>query len=316
MEDVKVKSNYKDTIFRMLFSDKENLLSLYNALNGTEYTDTEGLEITTLENAVYMNYRNDVSFVFSSELMIYEHQSTFNPNMPLRDLIYVTHILQGLTKDEDLYSSVLVKIPAPRFVIFYNGIMPQPEKRILRLSDAFEKPAAEEGQECGSRAGGQHREPELELVVTAYNINAGSNPKLMEACQTLKEYAQYVEQVRERMKDKELPQAVEEAVGYCIQNGILSEFLSKNRAEAIAVSIFEYDEEKHIRNEKEISYKAGLEEGHKTGLEEGHKTGLEEGEERHNCLIIKLMEDGRIGDLNRSMKDKGYRKELYREYNI
>jgi len=121
MEDVKVKSNYKDTIFRMLFSDKENLLSLYNALNGTSYTDTEGLEITTLENAVYMNYRNDVSFVFSSELMLYEHQSTFNPNMPLRDLIYVTHILQGLTKDEDLYSSVLVRIPAPRFVIFYNG---------------------------------------------------------------------------------------------------------------------------------------------------------------------------------------------------
>lgn len=300
MEDVKVKSNYKDTIFRMLFSDKENLLSLYNALNGSSYTDTEDLEITTLENAVYMNYRNDVSFVFSAELMIYEHQSTFNPNMPLRDLIYVTHILQGLTKDEDLYSSVLVKIPTPRFVIFYNGMIPQPEKRILRLSDAFEKRM--------SFGEGQQDEPELELIVTVYNINAGNNPELMEACRTLKEYAQYVEQVRKRMKDKELSQAVEEAVGYCIQNGILSEFLSKNRAEAIAVSIFEYDEEKHIRNEKEISYKAGL--------EEGHKTGLEEGEERHNCLIIKLIEDKRMGDLNRSMKDKEYRKELYREYNI
>lgn len=307
MEDVKVKNNYKDTIFRMLFSDKENLLSLYNALNGSLYTDTEGLEITTLENAVYMNYRNDISFVFSSELMIYEHQSTFNPNMPLRDLIYVTHILQGLTKDEDLYSSVLVKIPTPRFVIFYNGITPQPEKRILRLSDAFEEGVStgegQQGELLETRAAGQYgekRQPELELIVTAYNINAGSNPELMEACQMLKEYAQYVEQVRKRMKEMELPQAVEEAVGYCIQNGILADFLSKNRAEAIAVSIFEYDEEKHIRNEKEISY----------------KVGLEEGEERHNRLIIKLMEDGRMDDFKRSMKDKGYRKKLYQEYNI
>ena len=312
MEDVKVKSNYKDTIFRMLFSDKENLLSLYNALNGTEYTDAEGLEVTTLENAVYMNYRNDVSFVFSSELMIYEHQSTFNPNMPLRDLIYVTHVLQSLTRDEDLYSSVLVRIPAPRFVIFYNGIKPQPEKRILRLSDAFEGADAGEGQEAGVR----HREPELELVVTAYNINAGSNPGLMEACQTLKEYAQYVEQVRERAKDKELPQAVEEAVCYCIQNGILAEFLLKNRAEAIAMSIFEYDEEKHIRNEKELSYRMGMEEGHKTGMEEGHRTGVEEGKERLNQLNKKLLKENRIDDLLRSVEDETYQKKLYEEYNM
>ena len=312
MEDVKVKSNYKDTIFRMLFSDKENLLSLYNALNGTEYTDAEGLEVTTLENAVYMNYRNDVSFVFSSELMIYEHQSTFNPNMPLRDLIYVTHVLQSLTRDEDLYSSVLVRIPAPRFVIFYNGIKPQPEKRILRLSDAFEGADAGEGQEAGVR----HREPELELVVTAYNINAGSNPGLMEACQTLKEYAQYVEQVRERAKDKELPQAVEEAVCYCIQNGILAEFLLKNRAEAIAMSIFEYDEEKHIRNEKKLSYQ----EGHKIGVEEGHRTGLEEGEKRGedrlNRLLKKLLDENRIEELRKSVEDESYQKKLFEEYGL
>ena len=311
MEDVKVKSNYKDTIFRMLFSDKENLLSLYNALNGTSYTDTEGLEITTLENAVYMNYRNDVSFVFSSELMLYEHQSTFNPNMPLRDLIYVTHILQGLTKDEDLYSSVLVRIPAPRFVIFYNGMTPQPEKRILRLSDAFEESqTASEG------------EPGLELIVTAYNINAGCNRELMEACRTLKEYAQYVEQVRKRAQEKELPQAVEEAVDYCIRNGILADFLSKNRAEAIAMSIFEYDEEKHIRNEKELSYreghKTGVEEGHKIGVEEGHKIGVEEGEkrgeERMSRLYVKLMEEKRMDEIDRIMKDESYRKKLFEEY--
>lgn len=158
----------------------------------------------------------------------------------------------------------------------------------------------------------RHREPELELVVTAYNINAGSNPGLMEACQTLKEYAQYVEQVRERAKDKELPQAVEEAVCYCIQNGILAEFLLKNRAEAIAMSIFEYDEEKHIRNEKELSYRMGMEEGHRTGLEEGEKRG----EDRLNRLHKKLLDENRIEELRKSVEDESYQKKLFEEYNI
>ena len=104
MNEVTVQRNYKDSIFRMLFKDKENLLSLYNALNKTEYTDVDGLEITTLENAVYMNYKNDVSFVFDFELLLYEHQSTVNPNMPLRDLLYVTSILQKRISSENLCS--------------------------------------------------------------------------------------------------------------------------------------------------------------------------------------------------------------------
>ncbi len=114
MNKANVQRNYKDTVFRMLFKEKENLLSLYNAVNGTAYTDVNKLEITTLENAVYMNYKNDISFVFDFRLMIYEHQSTANPNMPLRDLIYVAKVLQGRVKDENLYSATLVKIPAPR----------------------------------------------------------------------------------------------------------------------------------------------------------------------------------------------------------
>ncbi len=112
-----VQRNYKDTIFR----EKDNLLSLYNALNGTAYEETDNLEITTLENAVYMNYKNDISFVFDFELMLYEHQSTCNPNMPLRDLLYVSRVLQNRIKDENLYSKSLIKIPAPRFVVFYNA---------------------------------------------------------------------------------------------------------------------------------------------------------------------------------------------------
>ena len=113
MKDVSVQRNYKDTLFRMLFKEKERLLSLYNGLNGTAYTDAEKLEITTLENAIYMNYKNDVSFVLGHELMLYEHQSTVNPNMPLRSLIYVAKVLQGRVKDERLYGKELVRLPVP-----------------------------------------------------------------------------------------------------------------------------------------------------------------------------------------------------------
>ena len=216
--EVRPQRTYKDTVFRMLFREKENLLSLYNAVNGTAYTDTESLEITTLENAVYLNYKNDVSFVMNFELMLYEHQSTVNPNMPLRHLIYVTKVLQGIIRDADLFGSALVKIPTPRFVIFYNGMKKYPEQKILKLSDSFEK---------------QMNEPELELIVTLYNINLGQNKEILDTCQTLKEYAQYVSKVRENAENMPFAQAVEAAVDDCIQKGILSDFLLKNRAEAI-----------------------------------------------------------------------------------
>lgn len=251
MNKTKVQRNYKDTVFRMLFKEKENLLGLYNALNKTSYTDVDSLEITTLENAVYMNYKNDISFVFDFELMLYEHQSTVNPNMPLRDLLYVTRVLQGRIRDDSLYESKLVRIPAPRFVVFYNGTDFQPEQQVLRLSDAFEK---------------QQATPELELTVTVYNINMGYNPELLKACRLLGEYAQYVEQVRIFSKEFPFPEAVEQAVDYCIGEGILEDFLTKNRAEAIAMSIFEFDEEKFLKAEREYAYERGREEGRKEAL--------------------------------------------------
>ena len=253
-EEVKPQRTYKDTMFRMLFREKENLLSLYNAVNGTAYTDVEELEITTLENAVYMNYKNDISFVMNFELMLYEHQSTVNVNMPFRHLLYVTKVLQGITRNADLYSSTLVKIPEPRFVIFYNGMQHQPEQKTLKLSDAFEKKA---------------EDPKLELIVTMYNINFGQNEKLLNTCQTLKEYAQYVSKVREYAEKMPFAEAVETAVDDCIRNGILADFLLKNRAEAIEMSIFEYDEEKHLKNEREYAYKEGEIIGEQRGRNEG-----------------------------------------------
>ena len=286
MNEVKVQRNYKDSLFRMLFKDKENLLSLYNALNKTDYTDVEGLEITTLENAVYMNYKNDVSFMFDFELMLYEHQSTVNPNMPLRDLFYVADILQKRTYNKDLYSSSLSRIPSPRFVVFYNGTDHLPERQTLRLSDSYEK---------------ELENPELELTVTMYNINPGYNEEIMGACRTLKEYAMYVERVRNYAKQLPLAEAVKKAVDECIAEGILSEFLRKNRAEAIKVSIYEYDEELHLKTLYE------------EGVEDGRKQEREQGEIRVNKLNSILIDLGRIDDLKRATLDKTYQEQLMNE---
>ena len=301
MRETQVRRNYKDTIFRMLFKEKENLLSLYNAVNQTAYTDIDSLEITTLENAVYMNYKNDISFVVNFELMLYEHQSTINPNMPLRDLIYVTKVFQNMIRNENLYSSVLLRLPVPRFVVFYNGADDQPGRQILHLSDAFEKKVDQ---------------LELELAVTVYNINMGYNVELMEACQRLKEYAQYVEQVRAFAKTLPFPEAVTRAVDYCIRNGILADFLSQNRAEAIEMSIFEYNEEEYLRSEREVWRNEGVKQGIEQGIKQGKRLGREEGEERLSRLLQILKEAGRSDDLERAISDRVYRELLYQENDL
>ena len=128
---------YKARIFEMVFSDKKELLALYNAVNKTQYDDPEQLEINTLKNAIYMSMHNDVSFIIDSRLSLYEHQSTYSPNLPLRYLFYVSDIYAGMTKDENLYGQKVVNIPLPRFLIFYNGIDPYPEQMVLKLSDLY-----------------------------------------------------------------------------------------------------------------------------------------------------------------------------------
>ena len=191
--------NYKDTVFRKLFSDRRNLLSLYNAINGTAYIDETKLEIVTLENAIYMGLKNDLAFIIDTNLFLYEHQSTYNPNMPLRDLFYISGEYQKLV---DRWTNC--------------------------LSESYEN---------------QQGEPNLELKVVTININRNCNRKLMEQCRILGEYAQYVEKVRKNAETMSLDVAVKEAVDECIQKGILADFLRVNRAEVIAMSIFEYDKE-------------------------------------------------------------------------
>ena len=265
---VKATKKYKDTIFRMLFENKENLLSLYNAMNHKNYTDADALQVVTLENSIYMGMKNDLAFILDMNLYLYEHQSTYNPNMPLRDLFYISNEYQKLVVQKSLYSSVLQKIPAPKFVVFYNGMKEIEDISEFRLSSAYE---------C------QTDDPDLELRVTVLNVNEGHNQELMEHCQTLKEYAQYVAKVRKytSLGELSLEEAVECAVEECIKEGILAEFLIQNRAEVISMSIFEYnkdEEEKKLRKaEFEAGREAGIEEGRIAGIEEGRMSGIEEG---------------------------------------
>ena len=233
---------YKDRLYKMIFNDKKELLNLYNAINGTHYDNPALLTITTLDNAIYMTMENDLSFIIDMRLALYEQQSTVNPNLPLRFLMYITDIYSAYTKDMNIYGSKKVQIPLPSFVIFYNGMKSQPDRTEFLLSELFH-PTTDQ--------------PALELKAVMLNINKGHNQELMNACHTLRDYSEYVARIRTYSAEMPLTDAVEKAITECIHENILRDFLLKNRAEAKAMSIYEYDEEKTLRMFREEGYEDG-----------------------------------------------------------
>lgn len=273
--------NYKDRIFRMLFKEKSRALELYNAMNHTAYENVNDLVITTLENAIYLGMKNDISFVLYDSLMLYEHQSTQNPNMPLRDLFYVSCVYSRLTSDKNLYGSALIKLPEPKFVVFYNGTKSMPEKEELLLSDAYEHPT---------------ENPALELKVLILNINEGYNEELKSKCKTLYEYMIFIDMVRNNAKIMPFPEAMEAAIDECIRKGILEDFLRENKAEVKKVGIFEYDEEKHMEMER--------------------SEAEERGEKRVVELLSRLLNEGNFEAVKKAASEKTFRDELYKKYNI
>ncbi len=277
---VQPKRVFKDTLFRMIFREPSELLELCNALNGTNYTNPDDLHIITLENAIYMNYKNDLAFVLGCQLNLYEHQSTINPNMPLRNLVYVVKEYEGLLIQKSMYSTCMVKIPTPKFIVFYNGTAEAPERMVQRLSDAFQL---------------KDSDPSLEVKVTQLNINAGKNKELMDKCKTLKEYALYVECVRKYAKKMSLAEAVENAVRECIEQDILKSFLIKYKAEAVSMSIFEYNEEKEMALLRQAERQGGFEEGRAEGRTEGRTEG-------RVWAVIELLES--LGELPESIKER------------
>lgn len=275
------QKKYKDTIFRLLFNDRERALSLYNGVNGTKYNDASILQYNTLENAIYMNVHNDISFVIANQIQMYEHQSTVPINMPLRDLFYIADILQKTVADKTIYGSRPLMIPNPDFVVFYNGEKTLAERMELKLSDNFIIPTDN---------------PALELRVTILNINDGMNEELKEKCPALKQYMQYVNRVRKYSKEMNLKSAVTRAVDECIYEGILKDFLIKQKAEVIKMSIYEFDEEREMKLIRESE--------------------REFGEYRIRTLYKYLLSDNRIDDLKRATEDVLYCNALCEEYSL
>ena len=204
--------------------------------------------------------KNDLAFIMDMNLYLYEHQSTYNPNIPLRNLFYIADEYQRLVVRKSLYSTVIQKIPTPRFIVFYNGTKKVDDYNEFRLSSAYENPTDD---------------PDLELKVTMLNVNDGHNLELMEHCRTLKEYAKYVARVRKYVTQNiPLEEAVTRAVDECIEEGILAEFLVKNKAEVIKVSIYEYDKEFEEKKLRKAEYEAGVEAGVESGIELGERSLL------------------------------------------
>ena len=335
--NLKLNRKFKDTLFRKVFNNKRDLLSLYNALNNTEHTDESLITINTIEDAIYIGYKNDISFIINSELNLYEHQSSVNPNMPVRGLIYFAELYKGYIDQNNLliYNERLVKLPFPRYVVFYNGTEEQPEEQELRLSDSFvQVPEGESLKDTAGTEADKTDKPSVEVVVQLLNINYGCNQELMEKCQKLMEYSKFValvrvksdmltEKYKKEMKSvnkKEIfAEAVALAIDEAIRDNVLKDILSKNMAEVTDMLLTEFDEKAYIEGVKKQSYEEGEARGEARGEERGKAIGEErgkiKGEEKLARLVVELKKSGRVEDIAK-VTDESERERLYREFNI
>ena len=229
-----INRNYKDRLFIFLFGKEERkdfTLQLYNALNNTNYTNIDDLSFNTLENIIYIKMKNDVSFVINNQINVYEHQSSYNPNMPLRMLLYISDLYSKelISEYNSLYSSVQLKIKEPNFIVFYNGSERKEEKIIMKLSDMYED---------------RKNEAKLELKVTMLNINYGKNQDILSKCKPLEEYSYFVDEIRKAHgTGANMAEAVEGAIMKLPEDSIIQPLLWANRAEVIDMILEEYNEE-------------------------------------------------------------------------
>jgi hypothetical protein len=251
-EIIQTDRTHKDKLFRFIFGKEENkkyLLELYNAINHSDYENPEDLKLTTLEDVLYISMKNDVSFLLDYYILLYEHQSTLNPNMPIRGLFYMSQLYHMWVVEQkaNVYGSRLVKIPTPQYVVFYNGEKDVPDKMYLHLSDAYQKPITD---------------GEYEWTAIMYNINADRNPELMKSCKALREYASFIYMVRENYQETgNLNQAIEQALNTAISENYMDGFFECYRSEVYMNVLTDFDVK---------IYEDGLKED---GREEGKTVG-------------------------------------------
>jgi len=268
--------NYKDTVFRKLFNNQKNSLELYNAVKGTNYRDWSVITMNTLEDVIYRNMKNDISFLIHNFLVIIEHQSTINENMPVRMLMFLGRLYEKILNDRGnaIYGCKLEELPNPEFIVFYNGKDDFPREKTLKLSTAFKNKNGIKNV--------------IDLEVRVININKGVNPELERRSKTLADYASFIAKVREYLKNHPLEEAIELAVKYCIDNDILKEFLLENASEVINVLTTEFDMDKAI----EVARWEGKEEGIEKGRIEGIQEGRKEGKKESKNYVLELIAQG------------------------
>ena len=261
MAETGANREYRDRLFKFIFGNPQNkewTLSLYNAVNGSHYTDASAIKLNTIENAVYMSMKNDVSFLIDNTMSFYEQQSTFNPNMPMRFLIYAGMIYSKYVEENKhyrRYSSAQQKAPTPKCVCFYNGTADKEDRITLSLSDSFDGKS------------------DIEVKVTMININFGHNKALLDACKPLKEYAWFVDKVRSYQQTMEtLEEAVDAALEELPDDSLIKPFLVANKAEVKRMCITEYDEARTFAEQRE----EGREEERNTIINNMRKAGFTE----------------------------------------
>ena len=288
-EETKKKSNreVKSSAFTTYFSNLENAAKLYSALDGAENVSPEDISFTTLSGVLFMARKNDMAFTVKKKvLVISEHQSTVNANMPLRDAIYYGRTMEKLIEPRALYRTSQIPIPTPEFFVFYNGDKKFPQEKILKLSDAYLE---------------KTEHPMLELNVKVININLPSNHPILEQCRPLYEYSWFIQQIKEHLlRGSSRDEAIIQAMQDCEEKGYLAEFLREHGTEAVNMLFTEFNMEDAL----EVRY------------EEGIKEGRQEGTQRVNRLIQRLLEQSRGDEIGRMIQDKGFQETLFKEFGL
>ena len=275
---MKINSKYKDSVFTSLFSNPALLRELYCALRGVSLPPDIPISINTLENVLFMDFNNDISFEIGGKLVVLiEHQSTINPNMALRFLLYISRVLEKRIKGRTLYSTKPVSIPYPEFYVLYNGPEKLPDEQILKLSDLFSN-----SKDLGIP---ERTYPLLELEVKVININEGRNEKIVNRCRMLYEYSVLMAKIRYfRKEQNNLEEAVKEAIVYCQRNAILKEYLEIYGSEVLNMILTEWNTEDAIAFARE------------EGRETGHEEGLEAGEQKKALEIARNLKEAGISE--------------------
>jgi len=263
---MKANARYKDSVFSLLFSNPDLLRELYSALEGVDLPSDVPVTINTLQDVLFMDRVNDISFEIGGRLIVlFEHQSTVNPNLPLRILMYIARLYEKIIDGRNIYTTKLIRIPKPDFYVLYNGNAELPDRAELRLSDMFEETAP---------LGIPEKEALLELRVKMININCGRNGELAEKCATLAGYSAFIGRVKELEREiRDRAEALRLAIEYCTEHDILKEFLEMHSKEVFGMLMTEWK----LDDALAVRYEEGWEGGLERGLETTARNALAQG---------------------------------------